>query len=47
MTTDIASVVKKTRVTSGFEFVVILVGYLGVSCPCALNLYLGTLSNLD
>ena len=39
LTVDMAGVVKKTRLTSGFGFQVMLVGSLGVSVPFILQLY--------
>ena len=42
MTVDIFGVVKKIRVTSGFGLQVMLVGFLGVSGTCILQLSCGT-----
>ena len=42
LTDDMAEVVKKIRVSSGFGLQVMPVGYLGVSGLCALQIYFGT-----
>ena len=42
MTVDMARLMKKIWVSSGFGLQVMPVGYLGVSGPCTLQLYFGT-----
>ena len=46
MKVDMASVVNKNRVTSGFEFQSMLVGSLCISGPCTIQLSFVTLSRI-
>ena len=46
MKVELAGVVKKKRATSVFGLQVMLGGSICVSCPCTLQLYCGTISEL-